>query len=188
MSVMTPTAPISTVAYPTAHAPNFWDPDPAIPNHRSVLGQLDQGLPQSRPLVVLGMNPSYANNTISDATVNRVAEASIQLGYSGWAIVNLYPERATQPKNLGAFDQRLCDDNCIQIERFIKSYGIDESFGAWGNPPNATIRLAKPQVLRVVRGLGVRIFHFGNLTTKGEPRHLTPRRGRLDLSGPRVYL
>lgn len=102
------------------------------------------------PLVVLGMNPSYANEHTSDRTVNRAAAASVQLGYSGWAMLNLYPERATRPNCLGAFDSKLSDNNCRAIKRFFVANGVAEIFGAWGNPPNQTIRRAKLSVLSVV--------------------------------------
>lgn len=140
------------------------------------------------PLVVLGMNPSYANESISDTTVNRAAGASVELGYDGWVMLNLYPERATRPKELGAFNQNLSDENCRAIARVVTTLGVREIFGAWGNPPNATIRRAKPAVLSTLSHLGVRIFYFGELTTKDEPRHLTPRGGRLDLTATKYYL
>lgn len=176
------------VAYPPALAPNVWDPSPALPDHRFALGHLATTPSLSGPLFVLGMNPSHANDRTSDTTVNRVIEASILLGYSGWLMLNLYPERASSPVNLRSFDQKLSDENCSTIKGFIEAYKVREIFGAWGNPPNATIRKARPAVLQAVATTGARIFYFGNLTAKREPRHLNPRRGKLDLSAPKRYL
>ncbi|MRG60125.1 DUF1643 domain-containing protein [Agromyces sp. CFH 90414] len=185
---MTPTAPLRVVSYPPGLAPNLWSPDPAVIGHRFILGQINRSAPNSRPLVLLGMNPSHANENTSDTTVNRAAEASVTLGHSGWVMLNLYPERATKPKNLRSFDQKISDQNCLAIGAFLKANGISEIFGAWGNPPNSTIRQARSAVLGTVMSLGIRIFYFGDLTTKREPRHLTPRRGQLDLSAAKHYL
>jgi hypothetical protein len=176
------------VAYPPTLAPDLWDPKPAAPGHRFALGRMAHGSGAPNPLFVLGMNPSYADEVASDVTVNRVIAASAQLGYSGWLMLNLYPERASSPAKLHAFDQAMSDDNCSVIEYFINEFGVREIFGAWGDLPNATIRRAKPPVLRTVASLGARIFYFGQLTGKGEPRHLNPRRGKLDLSAPKNSL
>ena len=68
------------------------------------------------------------------------------------------------------------------------TYGATEVFGAWGDVNSATIRKAKPEVLSVLSRMGVRIFYFGDLTAKGEPRHLNPRGPRLDLRASKQYL
>jgi len=174
--------------YPPMLSPNLCSPDPGVPEHRYVLAQLNTSTDGANPLVVLGMNPSYADEFHSDETVNRVANARVQLGYSGWAMLNLYPERATRPADLHAFDKKLSVQNCAAIEQFLMEYGVREIFGAWGNLPNATIRQAKPDVLTVVVGLGVRVFYFGRLTTKNNPRHLKPRHGELDLTATKHFL
>lgn len=177
-----------TVPYPPTLSPTFCDPDPGIPGHRFVLGKLSASAGRVNPLVVLGMNPSHADMTESDDTVNRVAHSSVELGYSGWTMLNVYPERATRPAELMPFDKELSDLNCVAIERFLTTNRVREVFGAWGNPPNATIRQARPEALAVLADLGVRIFYFGTLTKKKHPRHLRPRGSALDLTATKSYL
>lgn len=174
--------------YPTQLEPDFWSPDPPALDHRYALGRLGHNSTAANPLVVIGMNPSHANERTADETVNRVIAASIQLGYDGWAMFNLYPERASSPKRLQAFDQKLSDENCAVLKRFIQRHKVSEIFGAWGNLPNSTIRHAKPDVRATLLSLGTHVFYFGNLTTNGEPRHMTPRGPKLDLTGPKQYL
>lgn len=173
--------------YPSGQEPNYWLPDPASARYRFVLGSLASPA-ASNPLVVIGMNPSHASDAVSDRTVNKVIAASLDLGYSGWTILNLYPERAASPKRLSPFDQSLSDRNCEAIAKFVTAHSIGEVFGGWGNPPHPTIRQARDAVLAELRRLGTRVFYLGGLTKRGQPRHPNPRRGAWDLTGPKNYL
>ena len=134
------------------------------------------------------MNPSYADEGQSDRTVNRIVDASIDGRYSGWVMLNLYPQRATRPEDLGAFDPLLSTANCAAIEQIITKCGATDVLGAWGDPPNQAIKLAKLDVLQLLAKLRVKVFHLDDLTRKGEPRHPTPRSGRLLMAGPKRYL
>ena len=175
------------IDYPPGQTPTFWDPYPSVANHRFALGRATQGARTHAPLVAIGMNPSYADEHRSDKTINRIIEASVDHGYSGWVMLNLYPEQQTLPENLAEFDHNLSIANCAAIERLLVKYRVTEVLGAWGNP-SSTIRKAKVDVRAVLAKLGVRIFHLDNLTDAGEPRHPTPRTGRLEMSGPKRYL
>lgn len=138
--------------------------------------------------MVIGMNPSHASDANSDDPIDRVIAASIQLGYDGWMMLNLYPERASKPSALNSFDQTLSDANCAAVARAIGGLGATEVLGAWGGIPNATIRAARTAMVGELARLGVRIFHFGTTTLGGQPRHLRPRGPALSLTGPRRYL
>lgn len=181
-------SPAATRVYPGGGGPDFWRPDPPKLEYRYALGRLESNPASSNPLVVMGMNPSHANELNSDATVSNLVAASAQLGYTGWIMLNLYPERASSPASLRAFDQSLSDSNCSVIRQILKGHGISEIWGAWGDLPNSTIRRAKPAVLQALSALGTRVFFFGDLTAKGEPRHLNPRGPKLDVTAPKHYL
>jgi len=174
-------------AYPGGREPDFWSPNPRELEYRYALGRLGANATASDPLVVMGMNPSHANEISSDATVNNVISASAQLGYTEWIMLNLYPERASSPADLHGFDPVLSDSNCAFIRQFVQGHGISEIWGAWGDLPNSTIRQAKRQVLQTLSGLGTRIFFFGEPTAKGEPRHLNPRGPKLDVTAQKHY-
>lgn len=185
---MTPKTPRAVVAYPRGQEPDFWNPNPAEPKYRYALGRLAPKSVASKPLVVMGMNPSHANEFTSDGTVNNVIAASVQLGYTGWVMLNLYPKRESSPSKLGAFDKKLSDANCAVIARLIKKHAISEIWGAWGDLPNPTIRVAKAAVLNALSPLHTRVFYFGDLTLKREPRHLHPRGPKLDVTAQKHYL
>lgn len=180
-------SPAAMRSYLAGHEPDFWLPNPPEADYRYALGRLGRIPASSNSLVVLGMNPSHASELKSDATVNNVVAASAKLGYTGWVMLNLYPERASSSANLRAFDQHVSDSNAAFIEQFLRAHGITEVLGAWGDLPNSTIRRAKPAVLQALASVGARIFYFGALTAKGEPRHLNPRGPKLDMTAPKHY-
>jgi len=125
-----------------------------VAKHRFVLGHTTHPSITNPPLVAVPMNPSYAEEDTLDKTIDRIIETSFAHGYPGWIMLNLYPERATSSGDLSPFDPALSAANCAAIERVIAAYGVSEVLGAWGNP-NATIKLAKADVLAALTWLGV---------------------------------
>lgn len=64
---------------------------------RYILGQ-----PGNRNLLIFGINPSTASpgdNNI-DPTIRKVRKIAENDGFDGWIMVNIYPQRATDPKDL----------------------------------------------------------------------------------------
>ncbi|MGE3193507.1 MAG: DUF1643 domain-containing protein [Microbacteriaceae bacterium] len=169
--------------YPPGLAADYWNPFPSEPTHRFALGRRG-----SKPLVALAMNPSHADESRSDRTINRLAEASVTLKYDGWLMLNLYPERSPSPRGLGPFDRSLSDANCVAIIDELSANGVSNVLGAWGNPPHPTIRMAKVEVLKALKGAGIGVFYFGTKTLLGNPRHPNPRARPWDISGPAVDL
>ncbi|WP_161494061.1 DUF1643 domain-containing protein [Microcella alkaliphila] len=176
------------MAFPAGEEPDYWNPNPEDPNFRFALGRVLTPTTSQNPLVVLAMNPSYADVSESDRTVNTVIAASSQFGHDGWIMLNLYPERATRPRKLAAFDVKLWAQNWAVIDDVLNTFGVDEVLGAWGDPPNATIREAQRRTLSALRARGTRVYYFGKLNKSGAPPHPTPRGPQLQFSGPRLYL
>ena len=58
-------------------------------------------------LIVLGLNPSTADSTKPDRTMKKVMHYAEQEGFDGFAMINLYPRRATKPVNLGEFNKEI---------------------------------------------------------------------------------
>ena len=174
--------------YPSGFEPTFWDPDPSASTHRFALGHVAASPGGGSPLVTIGMNPSYADDQVADRTVNRIIQASIDHGHSGWIMLNLYPERATRPKNLRPYDAGLSAANCAAIAAVLTMHGTTEVLAAWGDLAHPTIRRAKQDVLAQVTTLSVRLFSLDPPTRGGEPRHPMPRTGSLPMLGPKRYL
>jgi len=175
-------------SYLPGYEPDFWAPDPEERTHRFALGSTARAAVGDPPLIAICMNPSYADRSKADKTVNRLIQASRDNGQPGWLMMNLYPERATDASNLSDYDPGLSAANCAAIEHVIGQYGVTEVLGAWGGLKHATLRRAKTDVLDTLDRLGVRLFTFDGLTTGGDPFHPTPRGPALLMRGDKRYL
>lgn len=87
----------------------------------------------SNPLVCIGVNPSTATPEKLDPTLQRVKAWSQRLGYDGWIMLNLYPQRATNPNDL----HEKCDDdyavmNNEKITNCLWNFRKITLWAAWG--------------------------------------------------------
>ena len=178
------------ILYLRGQEPQYWRRSPPSADHRFVLGTPadPRHMVGRNPLVVIGMNPSHASDTEADTTVNRVIQASLDLNHSSWSMLNLYPERSSKPADLGVFDPALSTQNCDEIQAFLRLGQVNEVLGAWGDLKHRTLRLAKLDVLAMLKSIGVRVYYYGTLTEKGNPRHPNPRGTDWDLGGSKTYL
>lgn len=176
------------IPYSPGYEPDLWDPDPEVQAHRFALGRVAEASAQTPPFISICMNPSFADQTQSDKTVNRLIGASIDNAHAGWMMLNLYPERATDASNLSPYDPKLSEANCAVIEHQLRKFGASEVLGAWGDLKHPTLRQARINVLDTLDQLGVTLFTFDGLTTSGNPRHPTPRGRELQIMGTKRYL
>jgi hypothetical protein len=169
--------------YPKGQEPNFCSPQ-SYEYYRYAIGKKTGNM-----LVTICMNPSAANDEMSDKTVNRIINASIELGYDGWMVFNTYPERATDSANLDEYNKELSEKNLAVIRENIIENKIKEVWGAWGNLNQKALKEGKNDILALFKELDVKIFHFDEPTKRGEPRHPTPRGKQLDttLENKRYY-
>lgn len=164
------------------HYPKDCEPDYFIPaeycSHRYALGKKGND-----PLVVICMNPSAAKDTLSDMTVNRIIKVSKTLGKEGWMVFNIYPERATNAKTMDAYCQDLLDTNIQTIKTYLLENKISEVWGAWGDDQKLkALTEGRKQMLAMLSGIGVRVYYFGTLTKKGNPRHPLQRYEKWDFT------
>lgn len=87
--------------------PDLWDPEPEKQDHRFALGRVAGASAQNPPLISICMNPSFADQRQSDKTVNRLIRASMDNTRNGWMMLNIYPQRATNPSDLSPYDSKL---------------------------------------------------------------------------------
>ena len=163
MSITEKVTKINT-PYPLGHEPDFIVPSTYLP-YRYIIGKKGENM-----LVALCMNPSKAQDITSDRTVNTVIRRAQREGYDGWAVINIYPERATDKKNLEKFDPKLCDANVEAIRRFIQEHNINEIWGAWGKADIAQLHIGRDAVLTMLKEEAVSVYGFNRLKS-GEPHH-----------------
>lgn len=133
---------------------------------RFTLGQKGEKI-----LLVIGVNPSTADKEKSDMTISRVKKFTSLYAYDGFIMVNLYPKRATFPKDLPlTIDGELHLKNLMAIERAITE--SDAVLCAWGNTIKVRKYLNKcyADVANLLNKYGLPCYCLG-LTNEGYPRH-----------------
>lgn len=123
-------------------------------------------------ILCIGVNPSTATPEEPDRTIRSVERISEYNGYDGWMMVNLYPQRATNPEDIDIHpSQRLIERNLREIQAVISTYNISEIWAAWGNLIDR-----RPYLIECLKGIySITSEHswvcFGDSTKEGNPRH-----------------
>ncbi len=108
-----------------------WIYETSHDNHaRYVLGECGDN-----PLFCIGVNPSTAEPNKLDNTLRSVKAWAKRLGFDSWVMLNLYPQRATNPKDLDEdFHSYLHRQNQKWIYTTLGSGYISQRtiWAAWG--------------------------------------------------------
>jgi hypothetical protein len=132
------------------------------------------GKPGKSLLMTIGLNPSTATREKADTTVAKVEQVALRNGFDGFAMLNLYPVRATDYRSLPSkADQEAFNRNLEKIEELVASQPKPVIWAAWG----ASIKHhpyfveARDELFARLEKYGVEWRRFGELTAKGHPRH-----------------
>ena len=128
-----------------------------------------------KPLLVLGLNPSTADEKKPDATIRKIMGFAERWGYKSFIMVNVYPLRSTLPSDLPTeFNENLHIQNYKTIEKIISGLGDTEVLVCYGD--NITIQpyleYCKSEILKMFSAYSnLKLVRIGGLTMKGNPRH-----------------
>lgn len=133
------------------------------------------GVPGENNLLVIGVNPSTATPTKLDPTIRKVIKISQANGYDGWIMVNLYPQRSTEPQKM-TFSQELIDENIKQIETVCKKFNIKNVWCAWGDlidifGKKSFLHDSWEKIKTLLEKFEVTFYHYDKLTNNNNPRH-----------------
>jgi hypothetical protein len=127
----------------------------------------------NNPLICIGVNPSTAEPNKLDPTLRNVKSWAQRLGYDGWVMLNLYPQRATNPKDLHADpDSPHFIANVIAVRNLRKKLGCPVVvWAAWG-----TLIEKRPYLSHALWSIRMALpdanwIHIGPLSAKGHPHH-----------------
>ena len=73
-------------------------------------------------LICIGANPSVAESSECDATMNLLCAILENNGYDGFIMLNLYPLIATNPDELADFDEKIHAKNLAKIKAVLAEY------------------------------------------------------------------
>jgi hypothetical protein len=128
----------------------------------------------TKPLFIIGLNPSTATREKSDTTVAKVERVAAKHGYEGFVMLNLYPIRATDFRTLpSTVNQTAFTANLDQIDRVVGNSRNPTVWAAWGDnvTHHAYFLDARDELATRLAAHNVRWLRFGNLTAAGHPRH-----------------
>jgi len=175
---------------PQSESNNNWVYENTPDNQaRFVLGE--QG---TNPLIVIGVNPSTAEPGNLDPTLKSVKRWAVKLGFDGWTMLNLYPQRSTNPKGLhgdNEFNYAYHAANLTAIGRH--TIGTRTVWAAWGNLISTRKYLLRclDDITRLQDpGMLWRWIHIGPLSKLGHPHHplYLPKSSQLEQFYPFLYL
>lgn len=136
-------------------------------SYRYALGYCDK-----KPLLCIGVNPSTATPDKLDPTIRSVARIAHINDYDGWIMINLYPQRATNPNNMDiVINESACKQNLSIIKSIISKYEISEIWAAWG-----TLITKRPYLKKCLSDIySITSNHnwitFGPSSKAGHPHH-----------------
>lgn len=126
-----------------------------------------------RPLLIIGLNPSTANQYTRDQTLTRV-ERFTQRRANSLIMCNLYPLRATNPNDLPhKANAQLIQQNIDCIYALARDIDPLEIWAAWGTPIEKRPYLfnSLAQLHNHLTPLSPHWLQCGPPTQKGHPRH-----------------
>ncbi len=132
------------------------------------------GIKGKNPLICIGINPSIAEPDKLDNTLRSVKRISVLNNFDGWVMLNIYPQRSTDPEKIHIkCDNRIHDRNCMIIENLLKQSTQKSIWAAWGN--NIENRPFLYQCLRDIYNI-TKVHQcnwiiFGKITKRGHPHH-----------------
>ena len=146
-----------------------------------------------KPLVVIGVNPSTANDKEPDQTIKSVMRLCEYHNYKSFVMLNLYPFRSSRPDQLPIeADKNIIDMNIQKIKKIISTQKCPNVLLAWGNAITKRDYLWESAKLIYIslNYCDIKWLRIGELTCEGNPRHplYIPSSQSLELMDVKSYL
>jgi hypothetical protein len=146
-----------------------YEPIETNPDFRFNLGTSGEN-----PLFVIGLNPSTADDKIPDMTIKRVMSFANKHGCDSFIMLNLYPQRTTEPAKLhSVIDSQLHKENLYHILKSLEGFNHISILASWGE--TIIIRTYLKECLSDIydktKNKNISWLKIGELTQSGHPRH-----------------
>ncbi|NCC83662.1 MAG: DUF1643 domain-containing protein [Clostridia bacterium] len=107
-----------------------------------------------KPLIIIGCNPSTANEGESDPTMIKVSQFCQRRGHGGYIMLNLYPQIAPNvdglPDNINGFDHAIHAINMEIIEKILKENNSSDILLSFGGLIEERDYLYDPCFLKII--------------------------------------
>jgi hypothetical protein len=131
------------------------------------------GIKGANPLICIGINPSTAEPDKLDRTLSCVERFAKSNHFDGWIMLNIYPQRATNPDNLDiAVNEKIHFNNLKNIDNIFKTAN-PTIWSAWGTIINKRKYLfdCLNDIYVLSQKYSCKWTTMGQITKKGHPHH-----------------
>ena len=139
--------------------------------NRYSLGQVIEE--NGRTLICFGINPSTACPDSLDNTINKIIRIACYNGYDNWIMLNIYPQRATNPDDLhNIADETIIKRNLEIISQTLETFNESDVLFAYGNliSKRSYLRPCLEQISELLKSKSKTIKVI-KLTKEGNPVH-----------------
>ena len=128
----------------------------------------------ARPLICVGINPSFAAPDALDPTLQSVQRIALGNGYDSFIMFNVYAQRATSPQDLDALpSEELHRENLRAFDYILSLSEAPAVWAAWGNliESRPWLPACVADIIRTAEAHGARWFRCGRVSKLGHPHH-----------------
>lgn len=121
------------------------------------------------PLVVVGLNPSTADETRDDPTIRRCMDYARRWGYGALHMLNLFAYRSTDPKALARINTLVAigPENDAWLAKLGRGRNV---LVAWGRHGRSVCPLREDEVVNLLMSEGAELVCLG-VNKDGSPVH-----------------
>ena len=127
-----------------------------------------------KPLFVIGLNPSTADESKPDTTTTKIMRFADLNNYDSFILLNLYPQRTRYPEKLDtSINYEYHRKNLQIISSDIQKYSEINILCAWGEDIMIRDYLKKclRDIIEILKNSNVNWWQIGDFTKSGHPRH-----------------
>jgi len=130
------------------------------------------GIKGKNSLIFFGINPSTAEPGKPDMTIKKIEKLAKKNNYDSWIMLNIYPQRATNPKDL---DENINEDIHKENIKVIQSIINENStiVAAWGDSITKRPYLFNclVDIVNAISNKNLTWYSIGKLSMKKNPKH-----------------
>ena len=127
-----------------------------------------------KPLIVIGINPSTADDKVSDHTITKVKGFADGNGFDSFIMLNLYPQRATDTNLLHANINVEIHNQNLQIISSILQQQINPTIlASWSEKivDRNYLKECLIAIFKITKESNAKWIKLGDFTKSGHPRH-----------------
>lgn len=127
-----------------------------------------------KPLIVIGINPSVANDKTTDPTIRKVMGFAEGNGFDSFIMLNLYPQRTPFPADLHPqMDTDIANLNLKSIAEVLEKYNNPTILAAWSEKivVRDFLKNCLIGIFETSKKHNVKWIKLGEFTKMGHPRH-----------------